>query len=1018
MDPIAKSRIEEDLKGVLEGDLWTDDVHLQLYASDASIYEIRPSCVVRPNSTADVVACVQYANENELPIIARGAGTGLAGESLGNGILIDFSYYMRRAIAINETTARIQPGMVLGQLNNQLKKRQRHFGPDPATRSVTTMGSVAALNASGSHWMKYGCARDKIRSLQMVLANGEVIETGKLPINPGLSSSNPSSPLKQIVRKLSDLLSKHKNLIESMRPKTAVSRSGYHVYDLIENYHLNLTKLIVGSEGTLGLITEIEVDTDLRPTHRGVTILFFNRLENAAQASIEISGMGATACDLMDRRLLSIARETDSRFEMLIPAIAEAALIVEFDGDEIHHVRERLQHVVAVIQREKRLAFDSRMTLDTSERNFYWRLSRRVIPRLYRLAGNERPVPFLEDIAVPPQELPSFVGKMQRILQKHEITASLFAHAGHGQLHIRPFLDISNDEHVRKMHGLASELYEEVRNCHGTISGEHGDGLSRTWFLRRQFGDLYPVFQEIKKIFDPKGILNPDKIVAELPQPLSKNLRSVTTGSFKKWNDRTESAIAEEEKRFTKVTVGSAEKELSEEPADEEALYSILDPSLTWTVDEVSAAARGCNGCGRCRTTMDDERMCPIFRLEPGEEASPRAKANLMRAIMTGQLEPETLGQDEFKKIADLCVNCHQCRIECPASVDIPKLMAEAKSQHYLLTGLSFNEWLINRIDWICAFGSRFRLISNWATGNNTARWIIEKIFGIAQGRKLPRFSSRNFLRGAQKKQLTKPTRKPGRKVVYFVDLYANWIDVQLAEAFINVMQHNGVEVFVPPDQQFSGLSFISNGMTDNARKIANRNVKVLVEAVRQGYQVVTTEPGAALCLRHEYLNYLDDEDAKRVAENSIDACNFLWQMHTQGDLELDFNPLNLVFGYHLPCHQKALQLGADGEKLLSLIPGIKVDRISKGCSGMAGNYGLSKKNFRRSLRIGRDLINEIRKPVFFAGTTECSACKMQMEQGTNKPTIHPIKILAYAYGVMPELESLFSTRSDSRFVS
>ncbi len=415
--------------------------------------------------------------------------------------------------------------------------------------------------------------------------------------------------------------------------------------------------------------------------------------------------------------------------------------------------------------------------------------------------------------------------------------------------------------------------------------------------------------------------------------------------------------------------------------------------------------------------------MCPVYRLTPREEASPRAKANLMRGILTGSLAPELLTKDDFKSVSDLCFNCHQCRFECPAGVDIPKLMIEAKAQYIAVNGLKLSDWLLTRLDWLYVIGGRMPPVSNRMIRTPWIRWLLDKILGVAQGRKLPQFAKTNLMRWAARERLTKPSKQQSRKVVYFVDGYANWNDVELGISFVKVLQHNGIDVLIPPGQNVSGMSMISEGSIAPAKNLAVKNVELLAEWIRQGYQVVTTEPSAALGLTHEYLHFLDDGDAKLVAENTVDSTSFLMQLHLSGELELDFRPLNASIGYHLPCHQKALlghcdDKAAPGLKLLRLIPGLQVDLIEKGCSGMAGTFGLKQKNYNRSLRIGLPLINAMRSPTIVAGTTECSACKIQMEQGTTKPTVHPIKILALAYGLMPELDDLFSRRSEELVVT
>lgn len=986
-----RERIQADLRGLIDGDIRCDDVFVQMYASDASVYEIRPLGVVRPRNLSDVVACVQYAAENGLPIHARGAGTGVAGESLGAGLVLDFSYYMRRVLDVSDDRVRIQPGIVHAQLNRTLATHGRLFGPDPATRSVTTMGSVIALDGSGSHWPQYGSARGRVERLQVVLADGSVIEAEDVPIHQ--PDADPRRG--DIVRRLVDLLQRHQPEIIKGQPKSFVNRSGYHVYDVLRDDKFRLADLIVGSEGTLGLITEATVRTDPRPKHRGVVLLFFDRLENAAQAALLLSTMGVSACDLMDRRLLTISREVDVRFDVIIPRDAEAMLLVEQHGDDASELRDRLRQVVARIQRRKRLAFDSRMTMDKEERDLYWHLARRVVPRLHRLRGTTRPVPFVEDIAIPPHVLPEFLVTVQNVQKAHQVTATLFAHAVHGQLHIRPFLDLANPDDVRKMQGLAQDLYEETLKVGGTISGEHGDGLSRTWFAQRQHGDLYEVFRSVKRIFDPQNTFNPGKVVADAPQPPSKNLRPVLAATA-------ESLAAE------------TDPTSSEHPRD----FRPIKLQILWAQDDIAHAARTCNGCGRCRTESPDERMCPIFRFAPREEASPRAKANLVRAVLTGRISSKELSKDSFKAVADLCVNCHQCRLECPASVDIPKLVLEAKAQYVATNGLPPTETLFTRLDKMCQVGSSFATLTNWSFGNPAMRWLMEKTVGIAQGRKLPRFAMKTFLREAQRRKLTRQGRFDGRRVLYFVDVYANWFDVELATAFVNIMRHNGVSVYVHPRQVPSGMSAVSVGAVDTARKYAARNIPLLAEAVRQGYHVVTTEPSATLCLTHEYPNILDDDDVRLVAKNTSDACDYLWKMHQTGNLELDFRPVNAIVGYHLPCHMRALEVGSPGENLLRLVPGISLKRIEKGCSGMAGTFGLKRANYRSSLRAGWGVISALRDPVIQVGATECSACKIQMEQGTTKPTIHPLKLLALSYGLMPELGRLLTTRGEELIVT
>jgi FAD/FMN-containing dehydrogenase/Fe-S oxidoreductase len=994
MDP-ERERIQADLRGLLEGEVWCDDLSVQMYASDASIYEIRPLGVIRPRGISDVVATVKYAAENNLPIHARGAGTGVAGESLGPGLVLDFSFSMRRILHIGEETVRIQPGIVHAQLNRQLRRHGRMFGPDPATRSVTTMGSVLALDGGGSHWLQFGSARGRVVSMQVVLADGRVIQAEPVPLPAGngelASESAGDSGRSGLVARLADLLARDASLIEAHRPRSLVNRSGYHIYDIVADGRLDLARLLVGSEGTLALITEAVVKTDPIARFRGVVLLFFDRMDAAAQAAIQVARMGVSACDLMDRRLLTIAREADVRMDVLIPRDAEAMLLIERHGDEQREVRDGLRAIVSRFHREQKLAFDSRMTMETDERNLYWRISRRFVPTLYRLKGSTRPLPFVEDVAIPPEELPEFLVRMQNVLKSHQVTATVFSHAGHGQLHIRPFLDLANPEDVHKMQLLADDLYQLVIDARGTISGEHGDGLSRTWFVQRQHGPLYDTFREVKRIFDPQNIFNPGKVVADAPQPLTKNLRRV---------------------------VAAGAEAPGTVPGGDVSNGAPVALQLVWPDEGVTHAARMCNGCGRCRTLSPDERMCPLFRFAPREEASPRAKANLMRALMTGQLAPSHLARDALKSVADLCVNCHQCRLECPAAVDIPKLMVECKAQYVASNGLPVDDWILARVDRVSALASSFATVANWALKNRAMRWLLEKSLGIARERKLPRLASSPFLRWAARRRLTRSPRHSTRKVLYFVDVYANWYDTQLAEAFVRILQHNGIAVYVHPDQLPSGMPAVSMGALHIARQLARRNVRLLAEAVRQGFQIVTTEPAAAVCLKHEYLHLLDSDDARLVAENTHEACAYLSKLHQSGKLELDLAPVNAMLGYHQPCHSRVLGMGPAGLNLLRLIPGVLATHLDEGCSGMAGTFGLKRRNYRNSLRAGWGLITALRDPALQLGATECSACKMQMEQGTAKPTLHPLKLLALSYGLIPQVADRMKARSDELTVT
>ncbi|MEM7455614.1 MAG: anaerobic glycerol-3-phosphate dehydrogenase subunit C [Planctomycetota bacterium] len=1032
MDP-ERERIQADLSGQLTGEIRCDDVFLQMYATDASIYEMRPLAVVRPESVDDVVACLRYARDNNIPVFPRGAGSNVAGSCLGPGIVLDFSYGMRRMIRIDRETVTVEAGMVLAELNRELASHDRIFAPDPATRSMTTIGGVLSMNSTGSHWASSGAPRDKVVSMEVVTADGQQITVNSARNSTGLGlppTGGPSTEARNAARNLSFRISRivqsNSSLIEASLPATPINQAGYHLSDICGDDKTDLARLIVGSEGTLGIITSATLLTDPIPRCRGVALLFFHRLESAANAAVEIARMGAAACDLLDRRLLTLARESRREFNRLIPQEAEAMLLVEFQTSEIGKLRDKLDHLQTRIQRRKKLAFDIRTTLELSERNLYWRMTRRVIPSLFRLQGSQRALPFVDDIAIAPEKLPAFIKQLHETLHEHDVTASIFSHTPQGLVMLRPFLNLSDSDDRQKMFRLADRLFELVTEAGGTISGAHGDGMVRTWFLRRQYGRLYNVFSEIKNTFDPQNILNPGKIVGHPYNGLTDHLRNVSLATrFIEGQSPPDLSEMDDEDEETSPDAPSENKDKAEAEigdVDSTAL-PVVEPQLDWVLPEIALAARNCNGCARCRTTNNVERMCPVFRIAPREEASPRAKANLMRSILSGELDTQSIGEKEFKEVADLCINCHQCRLECPAGVDIPRLMVEAKAQHLAINGTKISDWLMMRMDKFYEFASRMPRVTNRLMRNKTARWFLDRVFGIAQGRKLPSFAPTNFLRWANRQRLSELSSQTSGKVAYFVDSYANFNDIELGQAFVKVLQHNGIDVHVPQAQSMSGISLLTDGVITRAKKIAARNVEMLAELVRNGYRIVTTEPSAALALTHEYLALMDDSDSRLVAENTVDAMHYLLELHEAGNLKLKFNPLNFSIGYHLPCHQRALmEQGVESAppalKLLQMVAGLQVELIQKGCSGMAGTYGLRSRNYNRSLRMGLPLITAMRSPDIVAGTTECSTCKIQMEQGTTKPTIHPVKILALAYGLMPELEDLFNRRSEELVVT
>ena len=977
---IDPQRILEDLTGSFAGELRFDPLSRAMYASDASLYEITPLGVAYPRSRDDVVALSKYCSEQNIPLTPRGAGTNVAGNSLGEGIIVDLSRHFTAIEEVTDKSVRVQVGVVRDTLNRKLREVGRYLPPDPSTTAVTTVGGMLAVDAAGSHAVRVGSMRDYVRSIEVVLPGGAWFEAKREPLTSLFPDLDPALMLpgesieakRSIVSRLTRLLRDNEALIRERQPPLLRNCAGYSLRSVLSRDDLNLPRLLVGSEGTLGIFTEATLHTSPLPAHRGVALLLFGQLESAIRVVHAIADQQPSACDLMDRRLLSLARESDPRFEAIIPKTAEAALIVEQTGFTERQVKDRVRAIIEIARHADSSLLVAQQAFDEDGVEFLWSLPSRVVPLLIRLKGHSRPLPIIEGLAIPPQTLRDFLLRAQKVLQKHEVTASLYAHAASGQIHLRPIIPFPTSADGHKLEALARELYEVVFSFGGTISGEHGDGLSRTAFLRSQYGPLYRVFQDVKSIFDPRNLMNPGKIVCDDPHLTVRNFRPAPLAV-----------------------------EAPAKPAETVSLQ------LKWSPEELSSAASQCNGCGNCRTQDADLRMCPFFRLDPIEEASPRSKANVVRSLMTGELSARDMSSEGVKRLAKLCFNCKQCELECPANVDIPHLMIEARAAYVAENGLSRADWILARAHSFGALGCSIAPLANWVLGSRTGRWLVEKILHVARRRRLPPFARRTFLRQA-KRDLSRREllQSDPRPVVYFVDHFANYHDPELGWAAVAILQHHGIPVYVPPGQTASGMAMIAAGDLELARELAEQNLRELAELAREGMTILCTEPTAAVCLKQEYPLLLNHPDTGVVASQVVEIGAFLQQLHREGRLKTDFTPMDLTVGYHTPCHLKALQQGTPLADLVGLIPGVKVERVNGGCSGMAGAYGLTVENFQTSLKLGQPLFEALKSPTIQVGSTECGSCKMQMEQGNPRATLHPLKLLALAYGLMPELRA------------
>ena len=942
-----------DLAKVVRGDVFTDILHRAAYASDASIYQIIPGCVVAPRDVADVVAIVKYACAHGIAVAARGAGSGVAGESLCSGIVFDMARYMNKIISVEDggAIAVCEPGVVLDDLNNCLAGYGRKIGPDPSSSNRATVGGCVANNATGAHSLEYGYIGDYVESVEAVLADGSVVEF-KNDFDP---EREENEKLASIAKGCASVLSGNEAVIAKALPETKRNRSGYAIAGVCHNGKIDLARLLASSEGTLGIFTRIALRTVAICAAKALLQLEFDSFERMARAVPIIVDSGASACELMDKTLIDMAIEALPEYRDILPGGGAAVLLVEHTGGTAEQVRRKIEDTDSKVGE---LACGRRIVFEPEQQKRLWKLRKDAAVLLDRKKGRKHPVPFVEDVSVGNKRLAEYISGLEEIGRRYDIAMSFYGHAGDGELHIRPYLDLSDPAEVEKMRSIANDVFELAWSLGGSISGEHADGLVRVAFLRRQYGDeFYELLRAIKNIFDPDGLMNPDKIISSDADIMVKNLR-----------------------------------------AEHKWVPERLKTDLYFGKDEFRSELEQCSGCGVCLSREFDLRMCPVFRAVGEELGSSRAKANILRFWMTGQLERGDFESPEFREFLDLCVNCKACSLECPSGVDVSKLMTTARAEYARRRGLRRAELALSHNRYLSMLGSIFSPISNFFMRQPVFKWFLERISGIDQRRSMPSFAGRPFLRAGRKYlEACGAIMSPVDRVAYFVDTYANYNDHELGFAVLEVLRHNEIEVILPK-QRPAPLPAIVYGNVKRARKDLAYSVKHLVKAVRDGYKIVCSEPSAALCLKQELKYFVAGEDAQLVCENTYELMGYLLDLFKAGKLKPVKNPILHSFVYHQPCHLYALGGGRAGVELLRRLCPVEIAELDAGCCGIAGTFGMQKKNYELSSQIAARLKDALEKVPFKYVLTECSACKMQIEHISDSVVVHPIKVLAEAY--------------------
>ena len=947
----------EELRGSFSGEIRLDRASRALYSTDASIYQIEPLGVLLPKSADDVVASVALAAQYKIPILSRGGGTSLAGQSVGEALILDFSKYMNRIIDVDLAgeKATVQPGVVLDQLNRHLSPMGRMFGPDVSTSSRATIGGMIGNNSCGAHSIIYGKTIDHVFEMRrLVLSSGEEMTAQELLPEQWESKGTKNGHEGKIYGSLRGIIDRTESEIRQRYPKVMRRVGGYNLDALLAAENPNLCKLIVGSEGTLATYTEATIGLVAIPSHKALTVLHFRELVAAMEAVPAILEHAPAAIELMDRMLLDLTRlQPAFRKRMqFVEGDPDAVLLVEFYGESEGELRAKLRQLdqslgTANGQIRSVHAIDPRAQADI------WSIRKAGLGLLSSIRGDSKPIAFVEDTTVHTENLASYVRRFREILSRHGTQAGFYGHASVGCLHIRPLINLKKGTQVQTMADIAAAVKDLVLEFKGAMSGEHGDGLARSHWNRELFGpQLYAAFQDLKAAFDPIGIMNPGKIVNS--PAMTDHLRY---GSDYESKAQATHYNFESEGGF----VGAVEQ---------------------------------CNGMAACRK-LDSGTMCPSYMATREEEHSTRGRANLLRAAFSGNDAIESIPDHRLLEALDLCLECKACKTECPANVDMAKIKAEFLAGYNARHGTPVRSFLLGRIAWLNKIGCALTPISNWVLHSSLLRQTVMRTLRIHPDRLLPPFASETFQRWLDRNP--QPTGED-KKVVLFNDTFTNYNEPWIGRASLKLLQHAGAQVLIPP-VVCCGRPMISKGLLDQAKRNALRNISLLAPLLENGAVIIGCEPSCLLTLRDEYPQLISSREAQLFADKTLLLEEYLVDELEHGRWSPRFrnNAQSLLLHGH--CHQKSLA-GTDASKrLLNLPRNFECHETDSGCCGMAGAFGYESEHYDISMAIGeRRLFPAVRSA---APATEIVAsgisCRQQIQHATGRPARHIAEVMADA---------------------
>ena len=941
--------LEKKLRHVVKGEVRFDAFTRGIFSTDASHYQVEPLGVVFPATAEDIQVVMEVAREENVPVLPRGAGTSQCGQTVGRAIVVDVSRHLNQIGGMHEDEIEVEPGVVLDHLNARLRQRHQWFPVDPSTGSRATLGGMAGNNSAGARSLRYGTMVDNISAIEVVLPDGRRLWLG--------SKESEEHYMPTELAFLRSLYANHAAEIIQRTPKTMRNVAGYNLASLNPNQE-NLAQLLVGSEGTLAFFVRLRLKLSPLLRSRVLGICHFDGLLEALDTVQHIVKLSPTAVELVDQNVLSLgASHPDFRSAMsdFVTGTPKALLLVEFSeelpgtdlGDKLNELEELLSelgHSNSVVRAETE-----------SLQSAAWSVRKAGLNIVMSMAGPRKPISFIEDCAVPLEHLSSYARHVDEIFSKHGVEGTWYAHASVGCLHVRPALNLRDPNDVRRMRAIAEETHEVVRRYGGTHSGEHGDGLLRSEFIKPMLGErMERIFGEVKETFDPHGLMNPGKII-----------------NPPRMDDPT----------LFKFQAENAEKKLP----------VVLD----WSQDGgVLTALEQCNNNGACLKS-DPGVMCPSYRVTQDERHSTRGRANALRLAVTGQLGATGLDSPEMAEAMSLCISCKGCKRECPTGIDMAALKLEWQHHQNRHSGVPIRTRLLGGLPrvapWATQIGQLVNILGKLPLGR--------RVLGLAPTRKLPQWHGSPW----NDSELPPPATVTGpADVILFVDTFTRWFEPEVPRAAKNLLEAGAWQTQTlqhPGRPLCCGRTYLSGGMLDEARRELRRVLDALAPAARAGTWIVGLEPSCIYTLRDEAPALLPGDDADVVAERAVLLEEFLDQEWAQGHT-LPFKPLKRRrLKVHGHCHQKAFGTVNASVRMLERIPDLTVEEIPSGCCGMAGAFGYQAEHYDVSMAMAElDLLPAVRvtdetTEIVASGTS----CRAQIRDGTGRTALHPAVLLQRA---------------------